>query len=566
MNAIRLKSISRIFALAAMALYAGATIQAAESVTETFDNFDVKYDFNTKKYVVTMPDGWFFFGEANEYYSQGTVSDTFGSKPSIGINESNTTTYIITPMLEGEFNFWLRNYTKSYQATVTAYSCTPNGDDSWTIGSPIGEQVKLNKTTSGNPVFTNVKFNAPSPTHVALQISRAYFDDFTYTPAEVISGPALSVENFENGSTYNFGTVPADTRQTFRLINRGGEDLNISSVSLTGEFTLVSGGEPTTIGAGLTEDVVIATKDCNASGELRIVSNNPDGDYVINLESTYKVPAAEMQVDITEIDFGKVNANSQREVSVSNIGDATLTVEITSSTDEFSVDPTTLNIEPGQSETFTVNFTYDATKVGLRTATLTLSPNDGEDLEISVEARVPDPNVWTEDFASGELPEGWEIEDNSDCWTFENGEAISEYTYTKGYLITPWLSVTENQELTFDYRPTNVYVSIVIWIQKHGEEFKELVTLDEPKKLTEFKSYVISGLAPGSYRFKFMNDDYNLDNFEGFKLDSVTGIESVNAENFDGSLKIYNIQGVPVKEATQPGLYIINGKKILVRH
>lgn len=565
MKTVSMKKIRRAFALAAMALVAGTTIQGAEPITETFDNFDVKYDFEIKKYLVTMPDGWDFFGEANVNYSKGTDSGTYrqGSKPSIGIGESNTTTYIITPILEGEFNFYLRNYTKSYQASVSVYSCTPAGD-SWTIGDQIGEEVVLTKVT--NPSFQKVSFSVSSPTHVALLISYAYFDDFTYTPAEAVDGPVLAVEDFENGSTYNFGTVPADTRQTFRLINRGDGDLSIERVTLTGEFTLVTGSELKTIAAGQTENVVVATKDCNATGELRIVSNNPDGDYVINLQSTYKVPEPEMQVDLTTIDFGTTIADTEREFIVNNVGDATLTVEITSSNDEFSVDPTTLSIEPGQNATVTVKFAYDANKIGVHKTTLTLSPNEGEDLEITVTAKVPDPNEWSEDFESDKLPEEWEIEGYADCWTFADGEVISEYDSTqKGYLITPWLNASEGQELTFDYKTTKPQTSINIYIQKQDGEFEPepFVTISEPSKTTEFKTYVISGLEPGSYRFKFENDDYILDNFKGFKLDSLTGIHSITTDDKD-HVEIYNLQGIRVKDMTVPGVYIINGKKILV--
>lgn len=55
----------------------------------------------------------------------------------------------------------------------------------------------------------------------------------------------------------------------------------------------------------------------------------------------------------------------------------------------------------------------------------------------------------------------------------------------------------------------------------------------------------------------------------GFVTNSGYETEGVNditvAPEFVGNNKYYNLQGIEVADPTQPGLYIHNGKKILVK-
>ena len=54
-------------------------------------------------------------------------------------------------------------------------------------------------------------------------------------------------------------------------------------------------------------------------------------------------------------------------------------------------------------------------------------------------------------------------------------------------------------------------------MSKDGGEFEDFETIS-CNNMTEFETYVIDGLEPGQYQFRFANDNYELDNFEGFKL------------------------------------------------
>lgn len=503
---MQLKFFRRIVCAAVLALSLGQAAIAADTITEGFDSANGS----------VMPKGWSAAGSSSTYKADKEIYHS--AKPSIAIEGVNTSAYLITPILQGEFNFWIRNYTKNYQASVTAYACIYDGDK-LTIGDQIDTRT-LPKTSSGTPSWTNIAFNSPTATRVALLISQAYFDDFTYTPAEATSGASLLVKDFANGSEYDFGTVAAGTEHTFNLINQGTEELIINKLSVSEGFEIVKGEDLKNIEAGKTAEVTVATKAESAEGSLTIETNDAENSsYVINLKSTYKVPAPVMEVSTLTLNFGKVTSEASEDIIIKNSGDAVLTVAATCNNPAFILSENSFNIDPDGEATLTVTFKNDAGTVGANKAVITLTPNAGENVTVESEARVPDPDVWTETFESNELPEGWELEGT--YWTFADEVAKGTFNSSKAYLTTPSLKVDSPDDvLTFQYRTTfNGKVTIKIQMSKDGGDFKDYATITESTKVQDFKDYEIKGLEPGSYRFRFENEDYDLDNFEGFKLD-----------------------------------------------
>ena len=506
-----LKFHKRLTCLTLMALAVGA-VAAAETKTEGFDNFNVVYVSGS--YTLTLPDGWDYNGPMT-YFEKGTDSGTYKkAKPSIGVEAANSDSYIVTPMLQGEFSFWLRDNPKSKAASVKAYTCTM-ADGELKLGEEIGSRT----LASGNTTFYEIKFTNPTATRVALLISQAYFDDFTYTPAVPIEGPSLVITDYANGSNFDFGTVSKGTEQRFTLTNKGNQTLEIESITISGGYDMVANATPLSIESGKQEDVVIATPDKDTSGVLTIISNDPESPYEINVSSNYKAPKPIMEVSTLSIDLGRVTADASGTFIVSNTGDATLTATLTSDNTAFVVNKPSLNVEPGQSEEVTVMYKYEATAYGVNKANITIIPNEGEQAVVAVSVKVPNPNVWSEDFSENTLPEGWEIQNNN-IWTFTDGYAQGKFSSNKGYLNTPSLAVESvDDEMTFQYRTTYTgTVYIKIQYSKDGGEYKDYKTITEKSQVKDFKDYTISGLTPGNYCFRFENDDYDLDNFEGFKL------------------------------------------------
>lgn len=487
-------------------------MSGAKAETEGFDSFNTGYD-SSWQVVLTLPEGWDYEG-ASSTFSKGTASGEYHkAKPSIGVEEGNTTAYLITPMLQGDFDFFIRNYTSKKQAEITAYACTySNGQFS------LGDELGYKKLTSGNSNWVNVTFNSPVATRVALLISKAYFDDFTYTPSAPQEGPSLVVSGFNNGSEYDFGTVAEGTSKTFVLINQGSEELLIENFSITGGFTL-SESAPVSIGAGETSEITVLTPSEDADGELAIYSNDKDSPYVVKLKSVYKVPKPVMAVSPAEINLGKATEDVVGTFSVYNEGDALLIATLTIDNSAFELNKSTLNIEPGQNEEVSVTFHYNVENYGVNTAKITLKPNEGDEAFVNVFAKVSDPNAWSADFSSDELPRGWEADMQG--WSFVDGVARGKYVYSsKCYLTTPELIVNAGDEMDFQYKATANNVTVKIQYSRDGGEFRDYKSISGLNKMDNYADFTISGLEPGSYRFRFQNDDYDLDNFGGFQLNA----------------------------------------------
>ena len=506
----------RFMAATFMMAAASWTAASADTVTEGFDN--------ATSNLTTLPEGWNTVKSSNSLSIENEYYKT--KKPSIAAAFVNTTNYLITPALQGEFSFWLRNQTKNYQAEVTAYACTyTEGSDggSLQLGEQLGHQ-QLTKTSGNTPTWTNVKFNSASATRVALLISRAYFDDFTYTPATLSEGPSLVVADFENGADFDFGTVKEGTEKTFSLINQGTASLQIISISVSGDF-LITSGELTTIEAGGKGDVTVATPSTNSSGTLRIESNDPDSPYLINLTSTYKEAFPVMTVTPAKIDFEKVMEDATATITISNSGDALLKATIAISegsavdASEFSVSESSVEVEPGESKEVTLTFHYNTDYFGIHSATVTVTPNHGDPATVTATAFVKDPDLWEEDFEGGEMPQGW----TTTGWTVtkdffgSNGTymAFAGITSSPYELVTPRLYAAEGQVLEFEVGG-GIDSSDKLTVE-YSHDQNEWTPI-EGSPLSSVGTTTFTAPEEGYYYLRFKGRYGAVDNFSGFRL------------------------------------------------
>lgn len=539
----------------AVLVLVGGQAAFADTVTESFDTASG----------TVMPDGWATYGSSSTYKAD---KETYHSaKISIAVDVVNNSAYLITPMLQGDFNFWIRNYTKSYQASVTAYACTYDGEE-MNLGNQLGSQT-LSKTSSGTPAWTKVSFNSPTATRVALLISRAYFDDFTYTPGVETAGASLLVKDFANGDEYDFGTVPAGTQHTFNLINQGTEELKIKSLTATGGFVIVSGSELTTIAPGENADVTVETPANDAEGTLTIESNDENSPYEIILKSTYKVPAPVMEVSPLALNFGKVTADASDNILIKNSGDGQLTVTATCDNADFVLSENSFIVEPGQETTLTVTFKYSADKVGANKAVVMLKPNQGETVSIEATATVKDPNIWEEDFEDGIMPQGW----STTGWTVEiansyygNGTymAYAGATSNDYTLTTPRLYATEGQELKFEVgKTTDQYDALTVEFSHDLESWTNI----EGSPITSSGEKIFTAPESGYYYLRFKGKYGRVDNFVGFKLAlkehdlSVAGQQIPTQGNqYEEYVATISVKEMMGKAETATAELFINGK------
>ena len=478
----------------------GSTIAKGSTLTATFDDR------------VGLPERWEIIGNI-------TNNDDRGRNNSASLwssGKSATDNYVVTEPVKGSLSFYWRSYgiANSYpkgQIFIYKYNNETLGELIWKSDTYKSSTWKLENVSLGDYEGT-----------IAIALYSACIDDVTYTQMEVIAAPRLQVAGQESGSTFDFGDepVPAGTTKTFTLANKGGQDLIISAISVTGSYTITDGADLTCIPALSNAKVTIATPNNDTEGVMTIVSNDADSPYSILLSSKLKVPAPKMDIQVKEIVFGTVAETITRTIEVSNIGEKELIVDISSSHADFTVNPSMLVIQPNEAKTFDVTFNYQAESTGFHSAIITATPNAGKPFEIVASAKTQDANVWREDFSSNTLPKGWEADEQN--WTFSDGVAHAKYGgYSDAYryfLTTPALTVTdENEELTFMAKSTGVYVTIKITLSKDGGDFVSYKNIDLENNMTDFATFAIGGLTPGTYVFRFANDSYDLDNFAGFK-------------------------------------------------
>lgn len=253
-------------------------------------------------------------------------------------------------------------------------------------------------------------------------------------------------------------------------------------------------------------------------------SNYGSGDAYIYLDDVLVKEKSDSEPNLAvtpeeDAAFGTVTAAASKTYTVTNAGTGTLDVNIASNNAMFTVSPSTLDgIAAGESKTFTITFTPIAETYGTFNADITVTPtyDTNAAVTIAASAKVKNPNVWSEDFTGNTLPDGWKIT-NGTYWKIEDGMAKGSYSYGNYDLITPSLIVETDQSLTFDYRMTSTYRSLDIQYSKDNGEWTSYGTISySGLTQNQWYTYSISGLEPGSYKFRFSDSNYDLDNFEGF--------------------------------------------------
>ncbi len=384
--------------------------------------------------------------------------------------------------------------------------------------------------TNGASVYGNNGTSLASITSVNKQ-SFLPKTTFTYLPP---NGAVMKVST----TALDFGTITSESTElektkTFTISNKGNATLENISVSYDGDNVFnISDGIATSIEEGGEDITVTVTMSTTVAGNYSgtiTVSATDQTPTEISVTGTYSNSPATMAVTLNEepvgasVAFGSVGKQVQKTFTVTNGGDQTLHITSIASnnTTDFTVSPATLEVAGHSSETFTVTFVYDAEALDAeKTATITVTAsNEGIEAK-SFTVTGTRIEQWSEDFSGGTLPDGWE-NDNTSGWTFADGVAKGHYVYGSSYyLTTPSLKVEATSDvLTFDYVATGNYVSVTIQKSKNGGAWESCSTATPIGSLNngDAGTATITGLEAGNYKFRFQNDDYNLDNFQGFK-------------------------------------------------
>ena len=349
------------------------------------------------------------------------------------------------------------------------------------------------------------------------------------------AAPVLEVGGDVVGTTLAFGSVSETTVKTITITNSGKvamENITLAETADADNAFAAAALSKTTLAAGESMNVEVTFSGTTAKDYTATYRVDADDVDAIDIEvtATYSNAPAQIAVKFGEdavgetVAFGSVSKAISKTFTVTNDGDQTLNVTIaTDNISAFTVSPSTLEVAGKSSETFTVTFVYDAQNLGMeKTANITVTPSNEGLSPVTFAVSATSIEMWSEDFSENKLPSGWEADTN--YWTFADGVAKGKYgTYNRNnYLYTPSLIVESNTEtLTFDYVTTDTYVTIPIYYSKDGGDYTTYTGYPQSISASGTSgTFTITGLEAGNYKFRFGNDGYNLDNFEGFKLNA----------------------------------------------
>ena len=322
------------------------------------------------------------------------------------------------------------------------------------------------------------------------------------------------------------------------------------------------------------DDFATFTIDGLAAGnyQFRFASDDYDLDnfegFNLNLDAPILVVAP-----TTDAAFGKVSAQPKAKTyTISNSGTGTLTGTIASSdATQFTVSKSEFSLAAGESTTFDIAVVLGES-YGEKAAVITVHPtNDGlTDVAINATATLLDPNLWTEDFDEGELPEGW-INSN---WTIATSSAFTSNTTpmalapqsaTAGTLITPRLNAKSGDVLSWEaYLRWSDEPLLVEYTDDDEATWHTIYNYkaqDESLGDKTVKAMSFTAPADGTYRLRFTSKFQNgIDNFSGFALAPSTAVKETWHISYTFH---YNDEGgEQAEEATENMVVEFDGNKV----
>ena len=295
-------------------------------------------------------------------------------------------------------------------AALTGIASSITGDHSgdFTVTSPA---VSTLAPGAGAELTISFKPTSAGARAATLRITSNDADENPFTillRGGGIATPDIDVRFTDEVASNNFGRVDLRGQSNPRgltIRNLGSADLVLKSVTSTGKHAadfILTGPEIKTLPPGASTTFSVVFKP-SAAGErvakLLIESNDPDENPFAIAVFGIGLAAPEINVAIAggealsnggSVSFGEVDSNSEssaKTIRITNTGTAVLeglkVRRQDGSSPSFIVgDPGETRLPPGESTTFKV--TFRPTKAGLRTETIQITSNDGNESRFAI--------------------------------------------------------------------------------------------------------------------------------------------------------------------------------------
>jgi hypothetical protein len=189
-------------------------------------------------------------------------------------------------------------------------------------------------------------------------------------------------------SSLSFGTEPVSSSsaaQSILVSNNGAGSVTISSVGVSGPFTVTGGTAPVTLNSGQTmtlKAMFSPSAAGAASGNLTINSTAENSPSVVNLNGTgVSTPApGNLAISPSSLSFGTEpvgSSSAAQSILVSNNGAGSITISSVGVSGPFTVTGGTAPVTLNSGQTMTLKATFSPSAAGAASGNLTINSTDG---------------------------------------------------------------------------------------------------------------------------------------------------------------------------------------------
>ena len=309
-------------------------------------------------------------------------------------------------------------------ATIASLNAAPAsiGFGSVTVGSAVTKMVQL--TSTGGITISGMTFAGSGVSVSGLSLPKTLAAGqsanltVTYKPisAGTLSGAVSIFSDASDGSmaidlsgtatsassstltatpsSISFGNVALGTTstQTIRLANSGDAEITVSTLAPSVSNVTVSGVKtPFNLAPGASENFTAAFKPTTSgsvSGKITVASTaTTDKSMVIDLTGNGQSSVVTLSASPTSLSFGKetVGTSATKSVTVKNTGNAKADVSsVTVAGTGFTLGSSgsSVTLEPGQSETYSINF--DPKAAASNSGTLTVNSRNASAVKVGL--------------------------------------------------------------------------------------------------------------------------------------------------------------------------------------